>query len=148
MIDSGFKASEGYRFCLATGWKAFKGDDAEYFLHKVDPFFGTRQARRLKPLALFRWSNNATKDLLAEYMMGLVGDWTLPTQIGRDYLKQVTAERREEKIDTTGRIHYFWKQVRRDNHLLDSELMILVAAVITKLITAKESSATVPRQKP
>jgi len=154
MIDSGFKASEVYRFCLATGRKAFKGDDTEYFLHKdpatnrsvrcvwqrtfVDPFFGTRQARRLKPLPLFRWSNNATKDLLAEYMMGLVGDWTIPAQIGRDYLKQVTAERREEKIDTAGRIHHFWKKVRRDNHLLDCELMIIVAAVITKLITAKE----------
>ncbi len=115
MLDSGFKAAEVYRFSLATGWKAFKGDDAEDFLHKdpatsrsirriwqrtfVDPFFGSRQARRSKPLPSFRWSNNATKDLLAEYMMGLVGDWTLPAQIGRDYLKQVTAERREEKQD-------------------------------------------------
>src|SRR5439155_16831800 len=142
---------------------AFKGDDAEDFLHKDpatnrsvrriwqrtfdDPFFGTRQARRMKPLALFRWSNNATKDLLAEFMTGLVGDWTISVQIGRDYLKQVTAERREEKTDTAGRIHYFWKQVRRDNHLLDCELMITVAAVITKLITAKESSVIVSRQK-
>src|SRR6266403_5145033 len=84
--------------------------------------------RRVEPLPLFRWSNNASKDLLAEYMMGLVGDWTTPAQIGRDYLKQVTAERREEKTDTAGRIHHFWKQVRRDNHLLDCELMILVAA--------------------
>ena len=162
MIDSGFKASEVYRFCLATGWKAFKGDDTEYFLDKdpatnrsvrriwqrtfVDLFFGTRQARRLKPMPLFRWSNSATKDLLAECMMGVVRDWTLPTQIGRDYLKQVAAERREEKADTAGRIHYFWKQVRRDNHVIDCELMILVAAVITKLIAAKECAAALPRQ--
>ena len=68
---------------------------------------------------MFRWSNIATKDLLAEYMMGLVGDWTTPTQIGRDYLKQVTAERREEKQDTAGRLHYFWKQVRRQAASLD-----------------------------
>jgi len=34
--------------------------------------------------------------------MGLVGDWTLPRFIGRDYLKQVTVERREENIDTAG----------------------------------------------
>ena len=62
-------------------------------------------------------------------------------QIGRDYLKQVTAERREEKIDTAGRVHYFWKQLLRDNHLLDCELEIIVAAVIAKLIAAKEGSA-------
>mgnify|MGYP006967061282 CR=1 FL=1 len=36
MIDTGFKASEVYRFCLATGWKAMKGDDAEWFLSQ-DP---------------------------------------------------------------------------------------------------------------
>jgi len=96
---------------------------------------------------LFRSSNNASKDMLAEYMISLVGDWTLPRLIGRDYLKQVTAERREEKTDTAGRIHYFWKQVRRDNHLLDCELMIIVAAVITKLIAAKEGSGVMTATK-
>ena len=29
VIDSGLKGSEVYRFCLATGWKPMKGDDAE-----------------------------------------------------------------------------------------------------------------------
>ena len=32
IIDSGYKASEVYRFCLATGWQTMKGDDAEWFL--------------------------------------------------------------------------------------------------------------------
>lgn len=32
MIDTGFKASEVYRFCMATGWKAMKRDDPEWFL--------------------------------------------------------------------------------------------------------------------
>jgi phage terminase large subunit GpA-like protein len=153
MIDSGFKAREVYRFCLATGWKAFKGDDAEYFLHTnkktgkavrrlwirnfVDPHFGSNLQGRLKPIPLFRWSNNGAKDLLTEQMMGLVGDWTLPRQVEPLYLKQVTAERREEKVDAKGRISYFWKQIRRDNHLRDCELMILVAAIITKVIQTK-----------
>lgn len=34
MVDSGFKASEVYRFCQSTGWKPFKGDDAEFFAVK------------------------------------------------------------------------------------------------------------------
>jgi hypothetical protein len=143
-----------YRFCLAAGWKAFKGDDAEYFLRSdprtrrpyrqiwtrnwADPHFGTNLAGKTRPIPLFRWSNNAAKDLLTEMMMGLVGDWTLPQKIGSDYLKQVTAERREEKEDTKGRITYFWKQVRRDNHLRDCELMILVAAVITKIVQGRK----------
>jgi phage terminase large subunit GpA-like protein len=157
MMDAAFKASEVYRFCLATGWKAFKGDDADFFLRTdprtrkafrqiwtrnwADPHYGTHMAGRTKPIPLFRWSNNAAKDMLTEMMMGLIGDWTLPQKIGSDYLKQATAERREEKEDTKGRISYFWKQVRRDNHLRDCELMILIAAVITRMVQARAAKA-------
>jgi phage terminase large subunit GpA-like protein len=155
MIDSGFKAREVYRFCLANGWKSFKGDDAEYFLHLnkkvnppktirriwtrtlVDPHFGTNMQGRTRPVPLFRWSNNAAKDLLTEQMRGLAGEWTIPRRVEALYLKQITAERRAEKIDTRGRVSYFWKQVRRDNHLGDCELMIIVAAVITKTLQVK-----------
>jgi len=56
-------------------------------------------------------------------------------------LKQVTAERREEKIDARGRVTYFWKQVRRDNHLRDCELMIHVASVITRTMTVTKLPA-------
>jgi len=35
MIDTDFKAPGVYRFGLATGWKAMKSDDAEWFLEKV-----------------------------------------------------------------------------------------------------------------
>jgi hypothetical protein len=71
----------------------------------------------------------------------LVGDWTLPRKVAADYLKQVTAERREEKVDAKGRISHFWKQIRRDNHLRDCELMILVAAVITRVLSVPKGAA-------
>lgn len=165
MKDSGFKAREVYRFCLATGWKAFKGDDAEYFLHVdkktkrayrrvyrltwADPHFGTNLQGKVKPIRLFQWSNPAVKDILTEQMMGLVGDWTLPKKVGADYLKQVTAEKREEKVDTKGRVSYFWKQTRRDNHLRDCELMILAAAIITKVVQhGKPASASKDKPDP
>lgn len=153
MIDSGFKASEVYRFCASNGWKAFKGDDPPFFLvhtkdakgntktvrmiwrkTMVDPHFGTAQAGKFRPIPLFQFSNDSTKDLLAEYMTGLVGEWTLPRGVGRDYLKQVSAEKRVEDKDTKGRPVYTWKRMRRDNHLWDCELQILVAAVITKVV--------------
>jgi len=150
MIDTGYKASEIYRFCLATGWKAMKGDDTDYFLHRdlktnrtvrrlwdrsfVDPYMGTRGQGKAKPLALFRFSTNGTKDLLAEFMRGLVGNWTMPEKVGKEYVKQITAERRVEHTDPRGRVKFVWQQVLRDNHLFDCELMITVAAVITRLI--------------
>ena len=151
VVDSGFKASEVYRFCQAAGWKPFKGDEAEFFAVKdpatgkvvrrlwqrtrVDPAYGTRLQGRVRPLPLFRWSNPGMKDLLFEHLTGLVGDWTLPREIGRDYLKQLTAEHRVEERDTRGRVRYRWHQKHRDNHLLDCELMLMTAAVMTGLVS-------------
>jgi len=43
----------------------------------------------------------------------------------------MTAEVREEREDSRGRIRVLWVQKRRDNHYLDCELMIDVAAVMS-----------------
>lgn len=145
MIDTGFKAAEGYRFCLATGWKAMKGDDAEWVLSPdarsgktvrrvwrrvlVDPSLGTRKARVRRHLSRFQWFNLSIKDHLALFINGVVGQWTIPKKAGRDYVEQMTAEVREERDDSRGRIKVLWVQKRRDNHYLDCELMIHVAAM-------------------
>jgi len=151
IIDTGFKASAMYKFCVSTGWRAFKGDDAEFFLHRdprlkksyrrvwektqIDPFFGTvNQGRRSLPL--FRWSNNAVKDQLATYVSGLAGEWTIPAKTPQGYLRQMTAERREEVVDLHGRVKFIWKRRMRDNHLFDCELMIHTAAIISKVLFA------------
>ncbi len=61
-------------------------------------------AGSVRPLPLFRWSNPGMKDLMFEHLTGLVGDWTVPNTIGRDYMKQITAEHRVEERDGRGRI--------------------------------------------
>lgn len=157
MIDSGYKASEVYRFSARTGWKAFKGDQAEMYTHEVedpvtrkrtivhrlwkkpehvDPshFRFNRKASNIKKVYRYLFSSPTTKDFLAEFMTGIVGEWSIPRAIGSDYVAMVTAERRVEKVDTKGRVSFFWKQTRRANHLLDCELMIIVAAIISKHI--------------
>lgn len=176
IIDSGYKAPEVYRFCLAAGWKPFKGDDAEFFLTTdkasgksyrriwrrgfVDALMGQRNGGPGVPhprgklpmrlpvgnsrlIPLYQWSNPSVKDLLAEFMRGLVGEWTLPKEIGKDYMKQVTADRRVERQDPRGRIYYQWQQMRPDNHLKDCEEMLIVAAVVKKLVSAKGSAIDV-----
>ena len=121
-----------YRFCLATGWKAMKGDDAEWFLEKdvrskktvrkvwrrvlVDPNLGVRRSRTRRHLPLFQWSNPSIKDHLALFTHGVVGEWSVPKKVGKDYVNQMTAEVREEKEDSRGRIRVVWVQKRRDNH--------------------------------
>lgn len=164
IIDSGYKASEVYRFCASTGWKAFKGDDAEFFLTRdaktqklfrrlwqktrVDPAFGTRKQGKVRLIPLWRWSNPGIKDLLFEHLTGLVGGWSIPSTVGRDYLKQLTAEHRVEERDPRGVIKFRWHQKHRDNHLLDCELMLMVAAVMTGLAGAVVPVSTPPAATP
>ena len=153
VIDSGYKATEVYRICAAKGWKAFKGDTVESYIDhdprlrkairriwnktQADPGIGTNQ--RLRPIPLFRWANDPTKDILADMICGMTGEWTLPRKVGRDYLRQMTAEKRMEKINAaTGRRSFFWKRIKDDNHYMDCECMLIIAAVITKLIGEPE----------
>lgn len=160
ILDTGFMANDCYRFCAATGWKAFKGDDAPYFLVKdektgktyrcpfdktrVDPMFGAHRSKRRHARAstrvlipLFRWSNDMIKDLFTSYASGLIGEWTLPECISKEYLKQLSSESRSEKESANGKIVSFWKQTSEANHLRDCELMITVAAVASGVISSR-----------
>ncbi len=82
-------------------------------------------------LPLFQWSNPSIKDHLALFTHGVVGQWSLPKKTGRDDVDQMTAEVREEREDSRGRVKVLWVQKRRDNHYLDCELMINVAAIVS-----------------
>jgi len=95
---------------------------------------------------LFRWSNNATKDLLAEYLIGLVGDWTLPKFIGGAITSSKSPPNGGRRKQTPQAAFTTSGSRPRDNHLLDCELMIVVEAVVTKPITAREISTKVTRK--
>ena len=157
VIDSGYKANEVYRFCNATGWKPFKGDDADYYLAKDEKSGktfrqlwkwewaqpeGERVVGRPVRVRLFRFSTNWIKDLHAEFTTGLIGDWTLAKKTGRDYMRHATCEVREARRDSKGRQHFEWVQKHKDNHWNDCELMIDVAAVVTGLIVARRQIGT------
>jgi len=157
-IDSGHAAARVYRICMRNGWKAFKGNDTEYFTAKindadghekkvrrlwvlayVDPALGMKSdgPRRPKPIKLFHWSNPGIKDVVAEWMAGLGPDWCIPnddTEQMRDYISQVTAQRRVEQVDAKGTVRHVWMQTRRDNHYGDCEEMIAVAMLAKRLV--------------
>ncbi|MCA1996435.1 MAG: phage terminase large subunit family protein, partial [Armatimonadetes bacterium] len=146
LIDSGFKASEVYRFCQAAGWRAMKGDDVDWFLVgdprtrkpvrqvwralNVDASLGKptkRRRRRLVPL--IQWSNPSVKDHLALFTHGVIGQWTIPIKVGKDYLEQMCAEVRETKVNALGYEKTYWVRRSRDNHYLDCELMLHTGAI-------------------
>ena len=92
------------------------------------------------------WSNPSLKDHLALFTHGVVGQWTIPRRTGRDYIEQMTAEVREEREDSRGRIKALWVQKRRDNHYLDCELMIDAAAIISAVTSNAEPGRQISSQ--
>lgn len=156
LLDTGHEAAKCYRICARNRWKAFRGTAAEYFaatssdgtkirrlwsLTRADPAMGTVKQGKVRPIKLYLWSNPGVKDMLAEWMAGLGPDWTLPDNEGAemtDYLAQVTAEKRMEKIDARGHTYVEWVKIRRDNHYWDCECMIAVAALATGLVGKPE----------
>lgn len=166
VIDSGFQAQEVYRFCLSTGWKAFKGDQCDFYLVQqpgkrpgemvtmrqlwrktAAAVYNAVTRRRVAVVPLFTFADDPMKDELTAYSMGLVGHWTVPSRIDRVYIKHMAAEKREERVDARGRISYFWKQVYADNHLRDCEKMIQVAAIASRTIIATGGRTNVPDGK-
>ena len=151
MIDSGFDTMSVYKFCQVYGWKPMKGSASGGFRHrnkktgrmstqlwtwtKAEVGIGTREHGLYKAIRLFLWSNDGLKDMFAELIQGMIGEWTIAKDSSNEYVRQVTAEKRVQITDIKGRTKYEWVPVRKDNHLLDCELMILVASLANKLIS-------------
>jgi hypothetical protein len=64
------------------------------------------------PWRSLRRCNNWTKAEFTNYLTGLLGDWAIIKTISREDLEQLSAENRNERQDTRGRIFHLWQQVR------------------------------------
>lgn len=156
VIDSAHDSARVYKACLKYKWKAFRGDDREAFtatieveekgkkvrktvrrvwsLSHADPAIGTQLQGKVRPIKLYLWSNPGVKDILALAMSGIEQDWQISGDVGTDYMREITAEVREEKTDARGRVHYEWVKKRKDDHYRDGELMVMVSAIMAKKI--------------
>ncbi len=153
LIDSGFNTQAVYASVIRYGgrWKATKGHDSTgYVVNNVrQPFMWSRVDAMVgrgekKTLMLIVFSNPLLKDALAHLMSGSGPKWEFARQAGDLYLAQITAERREERVDARGAVSYVWRRVRKDNHLFDCEVLQLLAALATKILGS--SSVTVDEE--
>lgn len=141
LVDSGFETAEVYaaiaRHEDADGirWKPTKGtpNTEGWNIDGIKrPFFFslTETGRREKPIRLLLFSVALMKDHLCAMIRGgpYQPRWEYSTDAGKDYLSQLTAERRREKVDSYGRSTYFWERIRRNNHVFDLEVLQLLAA--------------------
>jgi phage terminase large subunit GpA-like protein len=155
--DSGFRATEVYEACCKYGWTAFKGEDKEYFSHKLpdgtmvrkifspvqrgDPGIGT-SSQGLKHCALILWSNPSTKDMLERLKKGRGPYWGIPKDVGQEYLYQIDSEtKRLRHNKMTGQAIWEWVRIgKRPNHYWDCECEQVVAAVMAELLARKQET--------
>ena len=151
IFDSGHFTTEVYRYIIESGYrfKAFKGEDREYFRRKdgkkiwdqtdVDPAIGTVGQGKVKRIPLFLYSKEACLDRLAMLQNGQMGDWAFPKDVPDYYALQVTANDRRERVDKNGVTRMEWYKKRSDDHIASCELMQVGAAAMMNLLYEPEN---------
>jgi len=147
-IDAGHFTSEVYGYVVASGyrWKALKGDDKPFFtvnglrtmytVSDADPAIGTSLQGRVRPIKLYVWSKPSALDRLTLFQQGDAGDWRIDPSTDSDYRAQVTAYELRERVDSRGVVRTEWHQKRPDDHYGSCELMQIVCAAATDLLSA------------
>lgn len=120
--------------------EAFIVDGVRHLFTTVptDPALGTRQQGRQVPILVWRWAKQAVQEKLA-FFMGGGGDtdWCILKNADMDYRKQVTAWDRREFHNARGELRSeFYKPEQRPDHYYSCELMQLVCASATGLLSA------------
>lgn len=144
LIDSGYETQLVYQKILQNGatWKPTKGHDnpngyhwkgvrQPYMWSIVDAMMSRGEKKTLRLLV---FSNPLIKEALLHLMSGHGAKWEFSKNVTDEYIAQINAEKREERIDAFGRVSYIWRRVRKDNHLFDCETMQVLAALASKII--------------
>jgi DNA-directed RNA polymerase subunit RPC12/RpoP len=150
-VDIAHKTNFVSSLIVKNGWRGLWGSDKTGFLHVRngyktfkdyspiqyrDPHVGTiRQGENNPRAAFIYWSNDRIKDRLAVARHAIPPRWHVHGDVRQDYMRHLNAEIKTTKMNPrTGRVSYYWKQVRRDNHLLDCEAMQFAMGLVGGVI--------------
>lgn len=158
-VDCSYDWTKVLKFCKEYNWKPLRGDHVKSFMHTIKK--GKKKGKRVRQswttsrepvnygnkgkkgfINVFKWSNPSIKDVLEEHIAGLIGNWTLPDNLPDEYVKQLTAEVRMEKKNARGQIEHYYKQIRKDNHLRDCELEIMVMVIASGILSRAAEKPT------
>lgn len=143
-VDAQYNTDKVYCACANQDWTALHGSGRESFpyrkkdgtmIHRPFTRFQTAQASNGMQARYSHWASDRIKDILHAHRIGQAGEWEIPDDVSRDWMKQVDSEvKREVTNAKTKQVDYRWVKVRRDNHAWDVEAMQIVAALMLKLI--------------
>lgn len=147
-LDMAHRPNRVAALLVKNHWRGLWGSDKNGFIHNLsngyklireyspvqfrDPHLGTIHQNEQNERAMFiYWSGDRIKDRLE--VLRHADDpprWHVHSNITKAYIHHMNAESKQSKISPkTGRLTWFYKQVRKDNHLRDCECMQLVMAL-------------------
>jgi hypothetical protein len=147
-LDMGHRPNMVSGLLVKNGWRGLWGSDKSGFIHTLgngnrivreyspvqfrDPHLGTIHQSELNNKAMFvYWANDRIKDRLEVLRYSDPPRWHVHSNISKEYVHQINSERRSIKESRqTGRKTYYWKQIRKANHLFDCESMQIVMALV------------------
>ncbi|MEI6716073.1 MAG: terminase gpA endonuclease subunit [Verrucomicrobiota bacterium] len=147
-LDMAHRPNVVARLCVKNGWRGLWGSpNKKGFVHTLgnghriirdfsptqsrDPHLGTVHQSEGNKRALFAyWAVDAIADRLAILRYSVPTKWHVHSRVDNDYIRQINAEVKMTRINPmTGKPTYYWKQLRRDNHLGDCERLQVVMAL-------------------
>jgi len=158
-IDSGDQTRDVYYQCCLHGWIALVGSDRSSFSEIVgeqkvtrpfarisngDPLSGkasqSRAGWKWRLCPVWRWSNPSIKDIFSNL---LHADGFVADDAPEVWHTHIRAEVKVAvKNPLNGRTRMVWKQIGKQNHLLDCECMNIVGAGLYKLLRISPASLT------
>ena len=159
LIDTGDQTRLCYEMICKMGWLGLVGSDKTSFSEIInqeriarpfarimngDPFSGrvksSKEGWKWRLAPVWRWSNPTIKDILSNL---LKSDGFVADDVPQVWREHINAERKVSvKNPMTGRTRLVWKQIGKDNHLLDCECMNIVGASLHKLLNISPASLT------
>ena len=126
VMDVSWEFDESMAICIRNGWTGIRGDQRNEFSHKdrrgnrISKIYSRFNSHQVKGShgKYFFVSSKEFKDLM--HGLRMAGKIVLPDDVSQNFLDHMEAERREESINArTGEVTYYWKAIKRANHLLD-----------------------------
>jgi phage terminase large subunit GpA-like protein len=147
LVDSGYDTQSVYEFCASSmrrflpckGWEKLSQPVKQANIK----FIGGR-GNFQRTLALVHFNDNLFKsDLYIRRIQDGQGpQWHIPSNVGTDFLKQLTAEKLVEKTNSRGVPEQVWHRTHRDNHYGDCEKQQLVQGYLLSASLKKRGGSS------
>jgi hypothetical protein len=159
-VDSAFATREVYFVCCRFGWVALRGSDNESFTwvdngrkvmraysrpERGDPSGGggwDTSTLKLRTCPVIKFSKPTTEDVLASLMRAEPAMWEYPSDFPVDWHEHIASTvKRKMRNAITGAVSHKWVVVHsKPNHLRDCENMQVLAALLSKLLSARHDA--------